>query len=175
LFVVSEYYLIAELKSIYSSDGFIRIKSYSDFPERFFQLNKVYIEIFGDKKEFFIDEVRKINDFFVLRFRNFHSGKDAEFLTGMKVFVDDENLVKPSENEFFVHDIIGCRVYRNNSYIGDVIDVLMLPANDVYVIKTREGEEILLPAVSDYIESIIPSDKMMVLKPGDNIYDDDEI
>lgn len=171
---MSEYFLIAELKSVYDTNGFIRIKSYSDFPERFFNLHKVYVEIFGDKKEFIIDEVKKINDFLVLRFRNFNNDKDAAFLIGMKVYVDSENLVKLSESEYFVHDIIGSRVYRNSKYIGDVTDVLTMPANDVYVIRNTEGEEILIPAVTDYIESINPSEKLMVLKPGDSIYDDDE-
>lgn len=171
---MAEFYLIAELKSVYDTNGFIRIKSYSDFPDRFFKLEKVYIEVFGDKKEFFIDQVKKINDFFIMKFRNFKSDKDVTFLLGMKVYVDSENLVKLSDNEYFIHDIIGCRVFRNGLYIGDVTDVLMLPANDVYVIKSAEGEEILIPALSEYIESILPSEKKMVLRAGDSIFDDDE-
>lgn len=171
---MSEYFLIAELKSVYDSNGFIRIKSYSDFPERFFELKKVYIEVFGDKKEFFVEEVKKVNDFFVLKFRNFKTDKDVQFLIGLKVYVDSENLVKLSENEYFVHDIIGSRVYRNDQFIGNVIDVLIMPANDVYVIRNPEGDEILVPAISEYIESINISEKMMILRPGDSLYDDDE-
>lgn len=172
---MGEYYLIAELKSVYDTNGFIRIKSYSDYPERFFKLNKVYIEVFGGKKEFFVDQVKKINDFFVLRFRNFNNEKDVSFLIGAKVYIETEDLIKLSENEFFVHDIIGCRAFRNNEYLGEVIDVLMMPANDVYVIRNEKGEEILIPAVADYVESINPSEKLVVLKPGDSIYDNDEI
>ena len=54
---MSDFYLIAEVKEIFDSDGSVIIKSYSDFPERFVKLKKIFIDYFGDKKEIVLDPV----------------------------------------------------------------------------------------------------------------------
>jgi len=184
---VNEYFLIAKIVSVYEKprimqgksafgsarEGFVKIFSYSDFPERFFNLKRVYIEFFDEKKEFYVERVEKIKDYFLLKFKNFDTNNDANVLVGKEIFVDNENLVKLPDNYFFVHDLISSSVFRNNKFFGKIKDVLSYPANDVYVIE-NSGEEILIPAIPDYIESFDPEKKILVLKPGDDLYENDE-
>jgi 16S rRNA processing protein RimM len=184
---VNEFYLIAKIVSVYEKprvvqgksalqtgrEGFVKIFSYSDFPERFFDLKRVYIDFFDEKKEFCIERVEKVKDYFLLKFKNFDTNSDAGVLVGKEVFVDADNLVKLPDDYFFVHDLIGSSVLRNNKSFGIIKDVLSYPANDVYVIENN-GEEILIPAIPDYLESYDPDLKILVLKPGDGIYEDDE-
>lgn len=182
-----EYFLIARIVSIFekpritqgksvfrsAKEGFVKIFSYSDFPERFFNLKKVYIDFFGEKKEFWVERVEKINDSVLLKFRNFDTAGDVSVLVGKEIFVDNENLIKLPDNYFFVHDLLGSEVFRNNEFFGKIKDVLSYPANDVYVIENN-GVEILIPAVPDYLESFDPDKKILVLKPGDELYENDE-
>jgi 16S rRNA processing protein RimM len=154
-------------------EGFVRIFSYSDFPERFFNLEKVYINFFGDKKEFYVEKVVRLKDSFLLKFKNFDTDNDAGILVGREIFVDKENLVTLPENYFFVHDLIGSKVYRNSCLIGVIKDVLNYPANDVYVVENG-GKEILIPAVLEFIEQFDPVEKILILKPGDELYENDE-
>jgi 16S rRNA processing protein RimM len=184
---VKDFFLIAKIVSIYEKpslgqgksapgsavEGFVKIFSYSDFPERFFDLKKVYLEFYDEKKEFCIEKVEKIKDYFLLKFKNFDTNNDASMLVGKEIFVDNDNLVNLPENYFFVHDLIGSSVFRNNEYFGKIKDVLSYPANDVYVIE-YDGNEILIPAVPDYLESFDPEKKILVLKPGGELYDNDE-
>ncbi|MGE5411051.1 MAG: ribosome maturation factor RimM [Clostridiales bacterium] len=170
---MDEFILIAEIKTVYNKNGFLSIYSYSDVPGRFKKLGKVYIEIFGEFKEFFVERVILQKNSIALKFRNFNTDKEVGFLLGKKVYVDDENLVKLSEKTFFIHDLIGSRVFRNGSQIGVLIDVMTLPANDVYVMTDNSGKEVLIPAVSDYIESFDVESKLLKLKPGEELYDED--
>lgn len=184
---MSEYFLIARIVSVYekprtvqgksglssAKEGFVKIFSYSDFPERFFNLKRVYIEFFDEKKEFWVERVEKINDSILLKFRNFDTSSDANVLVGKDIFVDTENLVKLPDNYYFVHDLIDSEVYRNNKFFGRIKDVLSYPANDVYVIENN-GEEILIPAVPDYLESFDPDKKILILTPGEELYENDE-
>ena len=170
---MNEYFLIAKIDSAFGKEGFVRITSYSDFPERFFHLQKVYIEFFDDKKEFFVEKTRKFKDSFALKFRNFDSQKDIQSLIGKEIFVDKGSLIKLPEGQFFIHDLLGSKVFRNNLEFGILIDVLSYPANDVYVIE-HNGEELLIPAALEFIERFDPVNKILVLKPGDSFYDDDE-
>ena len=170
---MNEYFLIAKIESAYGKEGFVKISSFSDFPERFFNLQKVYIDFFDDKKEFFIEKaLRKKNDL-VLKFRNFNSKNDVQILVGKEIFVDEKSLTPLSEGQYYIHDLIGSKVYRNNLEFGKIVNVFSYPANDVYVIESN-GKEILIPAAFEFIESFDPKNKIMILKPGDSLYDDDE-
>lgn len=171
---MSDFYLIAEIKSAYGSDGFVSIISHSNRRERFFELNKVYIEVFNSKKEFFVETVKIINELILIKFKNFNNINDIDFLIGKNLYVDNDNLVKLEDNSFFIHDLIGSQVFRKSILYGKIIDVLLLPANDVFVIKNLAGEEELIPAILDYIEGFDAEKKILTLKPEGDIYDTDE-
>lgn len=170
---MNEYFLIAKIVSVYGKEGFVKITSFTDFPERFFDLKKVYLDFFGDKKEFFVERVKKQKNNFLLKFKNFATGEDASALIGKEIFVDNENVIKLPEDHYFIHDLLGSTVLRNGQVFGVIKDVLAYPANDVYVIDNL-GKEILIPAVKQFVESFNPEKKILILKPGDDFYEDDE-
>jgi 16S rRNA processing protein RimM len=171
---VSEFFLIATIDSVYGKDGFVKIISHSDFPDRFYRLEQVYIDFWGEKKEFFVERVLGRKKCLTLKFKNFDNDRDVGILVGKDVFVDEKNVIKLPKGTFFVHDLLGSKVYRNNREFGTLKDVLRSPANDVYVIENVHGKEILIPAVQDYIESFDRKSKILVIKPGNIIYEDDE-
>ena len=171
---MKEYYLVAKIVSAFGKDGFVKVSSFTDFPEHFLTLKKVYLDFFGEKKEFSINKVKNSGNTYLFKFRNFDSEKDVEVLAGKEIFVDSEELIKLPANYFFIHDLIGSRVLRNNVEIGKIKNVVSFPANDVYVIENQQGEEILIPAIQDYIEHFDPAKKLLKLKPGKELYEDDE-
>lgn len=171
---MSDFYLIATVTSVSGKKGSVKIISHSDFPERFFNLSKVYIDFFGEKKLFFVESVKKNKDFFTLKFKNFNSDKDSGILVGKEIFVDEENLIRLPEDHYFIHDLVGSKVIRDDKELGIIKDVLQYPANDVYVIEDNEGKEILIPAIHRIIESFDNVKKILKLKPGEDLYEDDE-
>ena len=171
---MGNFYLIATVTSVSGKKGAVKIISHSDYPERFFYLSKVYIDFFGEKKLFFVERVRQNKNLFTLKFKNFNSDRDSEILVGKEIFVDEENLVRLPDNHFFIHDLIGSRVIKNDKELGVIKDVLQYPANDVYVIEDSVGKEILLPAIIGFIDSFDNVKKILKLKPGEDLYEDDE-
>lgn len=171
---MTEYYLIAKIVSASASEGFVNITLFTDFPEHLYKLDKVFIDFFDVKKEFRIEKVERIKSNFRIKFKNFDSVSDTEVLLGKEIYIEEKDLVKLPPDHFFIHDIIGSVVLRNNVEIGKVTEVLSLPANDVYLIEDNEGNELLIPAVKDYIEGFDPGKKILILKPGEELYDDDE-
>lgn len=171
---MSDYYLIAKIISTSGNEGFVNINLFTDFPEHLYNLKKVYIDFFNDKKEFLIERVEGSGNKYRIKFSNFTDSKDTEILIGKKVFISEDELVKLPEDHYFVHDIIGSIVLRNNVEIGTITEVLSMPANDVYIIKDKNSKEILIPAVHEYVESFDPVKKIMKLKPGEDLYENDE-
>jgi 16S rRNA processing protein RimM len=170
----TEYFLIAKIVSTEGDDGFLKINSFSDYPERFKKLKKVYIDFWGEKKIFALHSVVRKKGNFVIKFKNFNDKKSVEDLIDREIFIDSEDVIKLPEGQYFIHDILDCRVFRNGSEFGIVTDVYSLASNDVYVIKRLDGEEILIPAIKEYIESIDIKNRVLTLKPGEDIYEKDE-
>jgi 16S rRNA processing protein RimM len=171
---VSEFFLVARITSVADNKGFVKIYSYSDFPERFFSLREVYIDFFDSKKKFIVEDVKKVKNDFFIKFRNFESANDTRVLLDKEIYVDEKDAVKLPEKVFFVHDLLDSKVFRNEKLFGIIKDVLSYPANDVYVIEDVNGGEILLPALSELIESFDPEKKVMILKPGGSFYEDED-
>ncbi len=171
---MSNFFLVGQVVSVYGKDGAVKVTSFSDYPDRFFKLKKVYIDFFNDKKKFLVEKVSAHKDFLTVKFKNFDNAQDAGVLVGKNIYVDDEGAIRLPEGTYFVHDIIGSKVYRNNKEFGILKDVLNYPANDVYVIEDTEGKEILIPAVKDFIQNFDPDKKILVLMPGDEFYENDE-
>lgn len=171
---MSEYFLVARITSTADKKGFVKIYSYSDFPERFFSLKEVYIDFFDNKKKFIVEEVKKLKNDYFIRFKNFESAQDTKFLLDKEIFVDEKDAVKLPEKVYFVHDLTGSKVFRNEKLFGIIKEVLSYPANDVYVIEDPDGGEILLPALSELIKSFDAERKVMILVPGESFYEDED-
>lgn len=170
---MSEYFLIAKITSVSDKKGFVKIYSYSDFLERFYSLGEVYIDFFDTKKKFFVEEIKRVHDDFFIRFRNFNSDSETRIFLDKEIFVDKKGVIELPENYYFVHDLINSKIFRNEKYFGKITDVLFYPANDVYVIQDANGQEILLPALSGLIESFDAKNKVMILRPGESFYEDE--
>lgn len=170
---LEEYYLIAEINSVFDDDGYVRIRSYSDFPDRFLDLNYVYIDIFNEKRKFDVEDVERIENFFILKFRNFDSIEHVEFLVGSQIFIDSKNLYQLDKETHYIHDLIGSKVFFNEKFFGNIEDVVHLTSNDVYVVKLNEKES-LIPAISDLIDLIDMDKKVIYLKQDFDEFNNDE-
>lgn len=129
--------------------------------------------VFGGYRKFFIDNVEESNESVIIRFKNFFSKKDAQFLAGCKVYVNENDAVIPDEGIYFIHDLLGCEVYIKDKFFGKLIDIYQLSTNDVYIIEKPDNKQVLIPAVKDYIENFNQQLKKLYLKEADYSEDDE--
>jgi 16S rRNA processing protein RimM len=169
-----EYILIARIEQTFGKDGFVRIQSFSDFPERFFNLNKVYIDFWGDKKTFYVEDVKDAKGKIVIKFKKFDSLRDSKVLIDREVYVLEKDAVSLPDNHFFVHDLIESEVFVKKERIGIVSDVIKGKGNDVLVILTNEKKEILIPFVLNFIEKFEAAKKKLVLNISKEFLEEDE-
>ena len=169
-----DYFLIARIEQTFGKDGYVRIQSYSDFPERFFRLKKVYLDFWGDKKSFYIEDVKDVKGKIIIKFKKFNNLRDAQVLTDREVFVDEKDAVSLPENHFFVHDLIDSEVFVKKERIGVVSDVIKAKGNDVLVIMNDEKKEILVPLVLNFIEKFDAAKKKLILNISKDFLEEDE-
>jgi 16S rRNA processing protein RimM len=169
-----EYFLIARIEQIYGKDGYLRIKSFSDFPERFLRLKKVYLDFWGGKKTFHIEDIKDVKGNVLVKFERFDNVRDSQLLLEREIYVDEKDAVTLPENHFFVHDIIGSEIIVEKECIGVITDVIKGKGNDVLVVKADDNKEILIPFVLNFIEKFDAAEKKLILNISKDFLEEDE-
>ena len=86
------------------------------------------------------------------KFKGIDNINDVEQYKKCDLYVSRKNAVKLAPNENFIVDLIGLLVVlEDGTKFGTLVDVIQTGANDVYVVKTEEGKEVLLPAIPECI------------------------
>jgi 16S rRNA processing protein RimM len=88
------------------------------------------------------------------------------------LYIPEEDAISLPEFSYFIHDLIGSTVEAEDGVLGTITDVLSYPANDVYVVASSDGNEIMVPALKELIVSFSPSEKVMRLKAGKSYFND---
>ncbi len=152
--MLSEYLLIGQVLRPQGIKGQVKVRPDTDDPERFLDLDTVYLDKGGAYEAVSVDEISVREDGVYLRLANAQSRDEAEKQRNWLLYVDRAHAVALNEDETFICDLIGCRaVDTQGSELGRVTDVLQPGCNDVYVIKTPKGE-MLLPALKFVIPTV---------------------
>ena len=160
-----EYLEIGQIVNTQGLKGEVRIYPYTDDAKRFDELKKIYVEIDNTKIRLDIKSVRYYKNLVIAKFNNIDTIEDAMKYKGKYIFIDEEDKLDLPEDTYYIADLIDCIVINNDtqSQVGMVVDVFSTKANDVYVVKLKEGREILIPAIKNIIVSIdIKSKKIIV-------------
>ena len=135
--------------------GEVKVFPTTDDPERFLDLETVYLDTGREKKLLTISSVKFFKQFVILKFKEFDNIKDVEPFRKKSLLVTREQAVPLEEDEYFIADLIGLRVITDeDKVLGELTDVLETGANDVYQVTDENGKEILLPAIKDCILSV---------------------
>ena len=154
--------IIGKLGAARGLNGELKIISLTDFEGRFENLQEVEI----DDKILQVDYVKYVGNNIVIRFKNYQTREAAQKLTGKMMRVDKTNAAPLSEGEFYTFDIIGLNVFDlNEKQLGTITNVLKTGSNDVFVMKSENDREILIPALKRVVKKIDIENKIMIIDP----------
>ncbi len=79
----------------------------------------------------------------------------VEIFRNIMVYMKSEDMPELPEGEYFVHQLVGMEVITDQGVkLGKLKEILITGANDVYLVESPEGKEILLPAIDDVVLDI---------------------
>ena len=136
--------------------GELKVFRTTDSPQRFQDLSHVYLDTGReDYRECKILGVKSVNKFAVLKLEGISSMDEAESYRGKTLWIPREEAQPLGEDEYYIGDLIGMDVVlEDGSPFGVLKDVMETGANDVYVVKTTQGKEVLLPAIGECISDV---------------------
>lgn len=144
--------------------GEILMDVLTDFPERLRSGKTVYV---GDNHEpVRIASIRGHNVEKIIRFSGVETPEEAGKFRNKNLFVKATSLPELPEGEYYHHQLIGMEVLdESGQTLGKLDSILETGANDVYVVKTPEGKELLLPAVEEVVLEVNPQQNQMRVRP----------
>ena len=132
--------------------GEVKVYPTTDDVHRFEELESVLLDTGKEYRELKIKSVKYFKQYAILKFEGIDNINDIEKYKGKSLFVTRENAQPLGEDEYYIADLIGMEVYlEDGSHFGTLKDVMETGANDVYIIKTEEGKEVLIPAIYECI------------------------
>ncbi len=152
---MEEFLRVGVITSVHGVKGEVKVFPTTDDPDRFYDLETVFLDNGKEKKEFKVKGVKFFKGMAILKFEGLDDRDSAMLLKGRDILVDRENAVELEEGEYFICDLIGFDVVTDEgAKLGVLKDIMQTGANDVYIVSTPENNEILLPAIDECLLDI---------------------
>lgn len=143
---------VGVITSPHGVSGEVKVYPTTDDPKRFKRLKEVTLALGKEERQVEIEQVKFSKQMVILKLKGFDNRDAVEKLRQCSLYVPRENAVRLQKDEYYIADLIGMRaVDEEGREIGQIQDVLVTGANDVYVIRMQDGGELLLPAIKECI------------------------
>ena len=141
--------------------GEVKVYPTTDDPDRFYDLKKVFLDRSGSMENMLqleVQNVRFFKNLAIVKFKDYDNIDDVLPFRKGELYVDRADAIPLQEGEYFIGDIIGCRVLdENDKELGTVKEFLETGANDVMLVKT-EGKDLMIPYCDPFILEKAPEE-----------------
>lgn len=152
--------------------GEVKVFPTTDDVKRFNELKEVLLDTGSGQKTLEIEQVKFFKNMAILKFKGYDSINDIDIYKGKDLYVTRDNAVKLEPNENFIVDLIGLSVVTDDGEaFGTMSDVIQTGANDVYVVTTPEGREVLFPAIPSCVLDVNLDTATMTVHVLDGLLD----
>lgn len=164
----TEYLQIGRIGRSRGLHGDLWVTPDTEWPERFSLLERVWLGTPRGWTEFEIEAVDYIGDRPVIKLVGIDSPEQARELTNARVGIPPEQRLDLPADRYYIFDLIGAVVIRESDgqELGVIDDIRAYPANDVYIITTKAGNEVLFPAVRTFVKEIDVARRRIVVDPA---------
>ena len=160
------YIQIGEIYREHGVQGEVKVWVYSQSDENFRKGMKVILRRSdGDESEVQIDAAAPYQKWFLTKFSTFTNPEKAKEWRKAHVLVKKSDLTKARRGEYYLFDLIGCQVVDvHDRPIGTLNGMTGEGESALFVVHGEKGDEILIPAVPEWIEKVDKKGKKIVVK-----------
>ncbi len=158
---------VGKIRRPHGVRGEVVVEIYTDFPERLKPKKELFV---GEKHErLIIRSVRPHNEGLLMGFETYETPEGVGRFRNQILYVPVKSLPPLPDGQYYFHQLLGLTVFdESGQLLGELTEVLETGANDVYVVTSSAGAELLLPAIPDVILNVdLEGHRMIVhLLPG---------
>ena len=163
---------VGVISSTHGVRGEVKVYPTTDDVNRYKKLKKVVLDTGREYIDLEISGVKFFKNLVILKFKGIDNINDIEKYKGKDLLVHREDAVALEENEKYVADLIDLKVVTDDGIVlGYLTEVMETGANDVYVVETEDGQELLLPAIRDCILDVDLDEEVMTVHILPGLFD----
>ncbi|MGD8396587.1 MAG: ribosome maturation factor RimM [Candidatus Eiseniibacteriota bacterium] len=152
-----DYVVIGEIVKARGLRGEVVVKSLTDVEGRFEALESAYVGDEGEERTLYtVEHTRRHREMYLVKFASIDDRLAArERLVGRLVEIPRAASPPAGEETNYYYELIGLEVCREDGpRLGKLEQIIETGANDVYVVRTDAGDEVLLPATREVIVGV---------------------
>ena len=166
---MEERFQVGIISSTHGVRGEVKVFPTTDDVKRFKKLKQVILDTGREELLLQIQGVKFFKQFAIVKFKDYDSINDIEKYRGKSLYVERADAVSLKRDEYFIADLMGCKVEdEDGNSLGILKDVMETGANDVYIVTTPDGKELLFPAIKECIREVdVKNERIVVhIMPG---------
>ncbi len=168
----AQYLEVGKIINTHGIRGEMKLQLWCDDISFLKQLKVLYLDKEGTSQLGLLSVRPQKNDA-LIRLAGIETIEDAEKLKNKVLYLHRDQVTLP-EGKHFIQDLIGCKVVDidNRNVYGTVKDVINLGASDIYVLRTEQGGEAMLPAVPDIVKQIDVAEGVISIQKMKGLFED---
>jgi 16S rRNA processing protein RimM len=154
------YLVIGFLRRPHGVYGEIVMDLHTDFPERLKRGKKVLV---GEEHKLLVLEgIRAHQKGVLVKFNGIENSEEAGKLRNTWVYIKASEAPPLPDGQIYQYELFGFQVVdENDNSLGELVEIIETGANDVYVVRSESGKEILLPAIPSVILDLDAGRRLM--------------
>jgi 16S rRNA processing protein RimM len=146
---------IGRIAGTHGYKGTVKVVPLTDFPERFQSLEQVYLNHAGMVRPVVVESAVPHNKMVLVTLSGVESKEDAHTFRGALLMVEEKDVYPLPDGVYYHFQLVGLQVIDSqHGNLGELTEVLETGANDVYLVRSPEYGEILIPAIKEVIQSV---------------------
>lgn len=158
---MEQFLQVGIISSTHGIRGEVKVFPTTDDVTRFKDLKQVILDTGKEQVPLAIEGVKFFKQFAIVKFKGIDNINDVEKYKGKSLLISREDAVKLEEDEYYIADLIGMKVFTGEAEFGVLRDVLETGANEVYVVDSKEYGEVLIPAIQQCILDVNVEERTM--------------
>lgn len=174
----NEWLIVGLITSCHGINGQVKVKSLSDFEERFLKPGKRWLQLENEpptKIELTSGYKQPGKETFIIKFKGINTRNHAEQLKTHKILVKTYKLPELKKEEYHFLELINLQVkiYENNKLIiiGKVINLENEKNNLLVVQLFKNQKEVLIPFVHEIVPFVDIKNKFIIINPPQGLLD----
>ena len=165
-------FYLGKIVKKYSFKGELLVKLDTDNPSTYTKMESVFIDKNKSLIPFFIER-SSLHKSTLLRvkFEDIDSEEDADKLLKSELYLPLEFLPQLTGNKFYYHEIVGFEAEDLSFGLVGIVKGVNDTTNQAILEIDRNGSEILIPLIDDFIKNVDREQKKIILEVPEGLID----
>ena len=172
-----EFYRVGRIRRAHGIRGELVVELLTDAPDAIFASGRRVFagdrhgDVAKGRQELRVLRASPFKGGLIVAFEGIPAKTAADLWRDRYLLVPESEVEPPSDDELFIHELVGMSVRRGDDVIGEVIEVFELPQGIVIDVRRPDGKTVLLPYDDHTVTEVDAAQRVIHVDPVEGLID----